>query len=137
MPVGIQYNEQFKAFAEFATDRVAAGKSKAVARTINDYNPFSSRTIEAAPHDGPGGFAALFRSGASKRANNVARDIFLQSVYEIFGGEAHVPASVREAMKLGDYGAGKPLTARRIQAVKEAVDREIATAAQAFPAIAP
>ena len=132
MPVGIQYNEQFKAFADFAADRVAAGKSKAVARAENVYNPFSSRTVEAAPHDGPGGFAALFRSGASKRANDAARDIFRDSVHDLFGGESLVPASVREAMKLGDYGAGKPLTARRIQAVKEAVDREIATAAQAF-----
>lgn len=132
MPVGIQYNEQFKAFADFAADRVAAGKSKAVARAECDYNPFSTRVVLAAENDGPGGFAALFRSGASKRANNVARDIFRESVNEVFGGESLVPESVKEAMKLGDYGAGRPLTARRVLAVKDAVDRAIASGAQAF-----
>ena len=129
MPPGIQYNDQFKAFADFAADRVNAGRSKAVARAECDYNPFSTRVFLAAENDGPGGFAALFRSGASKRANNVARDIFRESVNEVFGGESLVPESVKEAMKLGDYGAGRPLTARRVLAVKDAVDRAIASGA--------
>ena len=134
MPIGIHYNEQFAAYAEFATKSVAAGRSKDVARTVNRYNPITSGEILAAESDGPGGFAALFRSGASKTANKVARDIFRQSVYDIFGGESLVPPSVREALKLEDYGSGKPLTARRILAVKEAIDQEMMRFAETFEA---
>lgn len=42
----------------------------------------------------------------------------------MFGGEANIPESVKKAMLLGDYGDGKPLTARRIMAVKDAIDAE-------------
>ena len=134
MPVGIHYNEQFAAYAEFATESVAAGKSKSVVRTANDADATATDRMKAAPNDGPGGFAALFRSGASKKANDIARDIFRQSVYDIFGGESLVPPSVREAMKLEDYGSGKPLTARRILAVKEAIDQEMMRFAETFEA---
>ena len=41
----------------------------------------------------------------------------------MFGSEANIPRSVREAMNLDDFGQGKPLTARRIIAVKAEVDR--------------
>ena len=40
----------------------------------------------------------------------------------MFGGEDKIPAGVRDAMKLQDYGKGRPLTARRILAVKNAID---------------
>lgn len=39
----------------------------------------------------------------------------------MFGGEAKIPKSVKKAMLLDDYGTGKPLTARRILAVKAAI----------------
>ena len=42
----------------------------------------------------------------------------------MFGGENHIPDSVKAAMKLEDYGKGKPLTARRILAVKAAIDAD-------------
>ena len=42
----------------------------------------------------------------------------------MFGGEAKIPESVKKAMLLGDYGDGRPLTARRIMAVKDAIDAE-------------
>ena len=132
MPIGIHYNEQYAAFVEFAAKSVASGKSKDVARKESDDNPFATQTIGAAGKDGPGGFAAMFRSGANKRANDVARDLFRESVYDMFGGERNVPESVKAAMKLEDYGSGKPLTARRVMAVKEAVDREMVRFAEAF-----
>ena len=39
----------------------------------------------------------------------------------MFGGEANVPKSVKSAMRLQDYDQGKPLTARRIIAVRDAI----------------
>ena len=56
------------------------------------------------------------------RANNATRDAFRQAVADMFGGKNHIPDSVKDAMKLEDYGKGKPLTARRILAVKAAID---------------
>lgn len=50
------------------------------------------------------------------------RDLFRKSVADVFGGESRIPASVRKAMLLSDYGKGKPLTARRILAVKTAIE---------------
>ena len=47
----------------------------------------------------------------------------------VSGGKAKIPASVRKAMLLGDYGHGKPLTARRIIAVKKAIDADGTTRA--------
>jgi hypothetical protein len=62
----------------------------------------------------------------------MARKLFRQSVVEIFGGEAKIPKSVKDAMKLKDYDQGKPLTARRILAVKAAIDVYAARAAEAL-----
>lgn len=39
----------------------------------------------------------------------------------MFGGEENVPENVKTAMKLDDYNQGKPLTARRIIAVRDAI----------------
>ena len=65
---------------------------------------------------------SIFRGGNAKRANNEVRAMFMKSVADMFGGERNIPDSVREAMLLKDYGCGKPLTARRILAVKEAIE---------------
>ncbi len=75
--------------------------------------------------DKVGGFAALFRSRANKEANNATRELFKSAVAEMFGGEDHIPERVRAAMKMNDYGKGRPLTARRIMAVKTAIDAVI------------
>ena len=70
------------------------------------------------------------RRQQSRNTNNDVRDLFKETVVKMFGGQnkddvARLPAPVREAMKLDDYGVGagkgKPLTARRIIAVQMAV----------------
>ena len=115
------YNATFTAFADFATQSVEAGKEKAVARVnYGKTGPLDSRTITAAKGDWVGIGAG--RLGGLKDANNVARSLFRNAVIEMFGGEDRIPQSVKDAMKLADYGAGKPLTARRILAVKTAID---------------
>lgn len=52
----------------------------------------------------------------------------------MFGGLAYIPKSVRTAMKFSDYNAGRPLTARRIMAVKTAIESYRQSADQAFEA---
>lgn len=62
------------------------------------------------------------RLSKHKDANNAVRNIFRETVARMFGGEGHIPESVLKVMKLEDYGKGKPLTARRITEVKNAIE---------------
>ena len=55
----------------------------------------------------------------------------MDSLAEMFGGADKIPSDVKDAMKLSDYGKGKPLTARRIIAVKNAIDSLIEAERQA------
>ena len=67
----------------------------------------------------------LFRSRWDEVANDTARKLFLNAVTRMFGGRQHIPESVWKAINLQDYGRGAPLTARRIMAVKAAVDAHL------------
>ena len=122
---------QFDSFVDFAQKSMEAGSSKAVARA-DAVEPgtgggFATRTIVAAPDKA----FKLSRSITDKAKNDVARTLFQKSVIEMFGGEDRIPKSVKDAMLLKDYGEGKPLTARRIMAVKEAIDQSLAKSAVA------
>ena len=70
------------------------------------------------------------RSDDIKQANDTTRTIFRNTIAAMFGGEDNIPQSVKDAMRLKDYGLGKPLTARRIMKVKTAIDRVMQ---QTFP----
>ena len=64
----------------------------------------------------------LLRTKDAKRANDEVRELFRKSIADMFGGENNLPDSVKDAMLLKDYGSGKPLTARRILEVKNAIE---------------
>ena len=111
-------NAQYGKFVQFAERQIQAGNEKAIAR---DGGALAGHVIVAAT--GGDKVAPFWRSQADKDANNAARDLFRQAIADMFGGEAAIPRSVRDAMNLGDFDQGKPLTARRIIAVKAEVDR--------------
>ena len=114
-------NATFDAFVQFAQTQEAAGKQRAVARVDADaLGGIVNRTIRPGSGDWVGIGAG--RLASLKRANNITRDAFMKAVADMFGGESHIPDSVKVAMKLEDYGKGKPLTVRRILAVKAAID---------------
>ena len=114
-------NAQFQQFVDFAENAAAAGKQKAVARLdAGELGGIVNRTIKPGSGDWVG--IGVGRLSSLKRANNITREAFMKAVSDMFGGENHIPASVKDAMKLEDYGKGKPLTARRILAVKAAID---------------
>ena len=119
------YNATFDAFVEFAKTQEAAGKERAVARfdadAAKELGGIVNRTIKPASSDWVG--IGVGRLASLKRANNITRDAFMKAVSDMFGGKSHIPASVKDAMKLEDYGKGKPLTARRILAVAEAITK--------------
>ena len=124
MAIGI--NATFNSFVDFAIQKTEAGKGKAVARVGAEAGgaaPLEGRTIKAAKFDWVG--IGIGRLKSQKDANNVARNLFRQAISDMFGGEDRIPDSVKTAMKMEDYGKGKPLTARRIMAVNAAVEAEL------------
>ena len=123
MPLGINKqdlftNAQFQQFVEFAqTSKAGSIAQTTAAPLVPDGKPHSiAGTTE-------NWFSKLIRSSAAKEANNYTRTIFRDSIAKMFGGENNIPDSVKDAMKMADYDKGKPLTARRILAVKAAIDQ--------------
>ena len=124
MPIDVNgYNNTFSAFVQFAQERVNAGEKKAIANI--EITPLGGRTIVASTTDGVGFVGNLFRSRWDEVANDNARKLFLNAVTRMFGGRSNIPESVWKAINLQDYGRGAPLTARRIMAVKAAVDAHL------------
>ena len=126
----MEITAQFQRFVDFARAAHETGNAKSIAR-VGEGTALEGHTITAATTDK---VAAFRRSRTDMDANNVVRDIFRQSVIDMFGGESNVPENVRTAMSLEDYGAGKPLTARRILAVQAEVAKASTQFDQAFAA---
>ena len=116
------YNADFNAFVKFAQDNIQTN-NKAVARFGEGPVMLGgARPVVAA--DPQTDKVGKFRNQDQKTINNNIRDTFRNAVIEMFGGESHIPESVKDAMLLKDYDKGKPLTARRIMAVKAAIDKD-------------
>ena len=118
MPLSID-NAQFDQFVRFAQQQMQAGNAKAVARADAGATGLAVRDIR--PATGDRAFAFV-RHNDDKTANNAVRKLFRQAISDMFGGESRIPAPVQKAMLMADYDKGKPLTARRIIAVKTAID---------------
>ena len=115
---------QFRAFTQFAasvSDKGTVLKANDNPLTASDGTP---RKIVAKGYDGYGHF---WRDDASKGINNDIRKLFKDTVLRMFGATdvQDLPKDVRDAMKTGDYGKGKPLTARRILAVNTAIAKVV------------
>ena len=121
LDINTGYSNAFKTFVDFAEQAQKHGHDAATAKAS-----LSSRTITVASVHLYGG-VGVFTSSGEKAANNATRASFKAAIIDMFGGEDKIPADVKEAMKLDDYGKGKPLTARRILAVKTAIDGNNAT----------
>ena len=117
-------NNQFQQFYDFAQACKLEGNKTAIAKLGDEVpaNPLAERTINVAPKgDWVGN--VWFREDDAKMANNEVRELFRQTVVDMFGGERNIPDSVKDAMLMKDYGKGKPLTARRINAVATAIQK--------------
>ena len=118
------YNDAFKAFTDFATQAKGGSTIAQISdekNAVGGTGPLAGRTIVA--KTGFDFIGNVGRRQASRDVNNAVRDLFKQAIADMFGGPDKIPESVRDAMKMADFGKGKPLTARRILAVKTAVDQ--------------
>ena len=120
-------NATFRAFTDFAAKNIEAGQNKAIARASADVQTgaLAGRTVTASSTDSLRGIFKWFRAADDQKANDATRTIFKNAIIDMFGGESKIPASVKKAMLEADYGKGKPLTARRIMAVKVAIDSHV------------
>ena len=111
--IDANYSANFQKFVDFANKAYAPnGKGEdTVAR-------FSGMPVG----DYKGTFASFMRTAEMKTANDQVRDLFRKTIADMFGGEKFIPDIVRDNMKLEDFNKGKPLTARRINLVKIAID---------------
>ena len=109
--INANYSANFQKFVDFANKAYATKGEDTVAR-------FSGMP----KGDYKGTFASFFRTADMKTANDQVRDLFRQTIADMFGGERNIPDIVRDNMKLEDFGKGKPLTARRINLVRVAID---------------
>lgn len=115
----VQAEAQFDQFVSFAEKAMKEGNTKSIARSGGSVEAMPVvRSIASTSDDK---VYALRRSAANKAANDATRTMFRQSIAQIFGGEANIPEPVLKVMNLKDFDAGKPLTARRIMAINEAV----------------
>ena len=116
------YNSIFKSFVSFAQERHDANQVKAVADA--HVNRLDGHRVLAVTRSETDEVHKWLRTRDEYRVNDRTRDYFKKAIIDMFGGESKIPDSVKEAMIMDDYNAGKPLTARRILAVKAAIDAD-------------
>lgn len=110
-------NVNFKMFTDFAATAKQSARAQFESKIVPDGEV---RTIKAA--GGLDFVGNVGRLSKYKTTNDSVRQLFRETVAGMFGCEEDIPDSVLKAMKFEDYGKGKPLTARRITAVKNAIE---------------
>ena len=128
------YNTMFRNFAEFAQKCVDAGASKEIV-TVKEGQPLDGRRVLSISNTHMDAVYRMRRGGELKDVNDFTRTLFRDAIADLFGGESKIPENVKKAMLLSDFGCGKPLTARRIMAVKVEVDKATAKMREAVAAV--
>ena len=116
----MSYLDQLSAFTKFANQCMEIQDKTAVAQLSGEVSQDGTvQDINKNIGDKP---AAFRRSAENKMINNVTRSLFKNTIVNLFGSEKDIPRDVKLAMHMKRFdGSGRPLTARRISAVKLAV----------------
>ena len=124
----MKISQNLEAFRLFAETMKESGKESVVIRAT-EASVFGSRRLQVSVASDDRAYA-FFRSDEAKSANTRTRDIFFKAVAKEFGGEKFIPQSVKDAMTNFGGASDKPLTARRIVAICDAVIKGKAAFAQ-------
>ena len=122
MPISLETQTRYDRFSTFADNP----DENAIA--LNDDGHIITATKSSS-------IGNIFRSSETKGHYDAIRKLFSDTIVEMCGASSveDLPPAVKKEMKIEDYGQGKPLTARRIRAVKTAVDKHLE--AMAKPAL--
>ena len=115
----MKISQNLESFRLFAETMKESGKESVVIRAT-EASVFGSRRLQVSVASDDRAYA-FFRSDEAKSANTRTRDIFFKTVAKEFGGEKFIPQSVKDAMTNFGGASDKPLTARRIVAICDAV----------------
>ena len=130
------YNSIFKSFVNFAETNKHIDKGRAILdatpSTLTNRG-IKAVTIDFAKNDSVHNWT---RGSEQWEVNDRTRGIFKAAIASMFGGEERIPESVRKAMIMDDFDCGKPLTARRILAVKAAIDLKLGFVKGELPKLA-
>ena len=119
--MSVELNATFKQVVNWAQNKADENATAFAQNTIGQ--KASDFTVSEHAGDKIGVAGWFKRTSAMQRENNTTRAIFKNAVIDMFGGLSKIPESVRKAMELDNFnGGGKPLSARRILAVKTAID---------------
>ena len=119
--MSVELNATFNQFVNWAQNKANENATAFAQNTIGQ--KASDFTVSEHAGDKIGVAGWWKRTAMMKRENNTTRDIFRNAVIDMFGGLSKIPQAVRKAMELDNFnGGGKPLSARRILAVKTAID---------------
>ena len=100
--MAITINAQFNKFVQFAQQQPNAATSTAIARVTGNEDALAGRSISASTTDHVRGLLNWGRSGTDAEKNNETRRLFREAVASMFGGEANIPKTVKDVMKLED-----------------------------------
>ena len=119
--MSVELNATFNQFVDWAQSKTDENATALAQNAIGQEG--SALTVSEHAGDKIGVAGWFKRTSAMQRENNTTRAIFKNAVIDMFGGLSKIPESVRKAMELDNFKeGGKPLSARRILAVKTAID---------------
>ena len=101
------YSNVFKTFVDFAQQRVDANDENAIA-DAHVQKPLVGRKTLAITQSLTDEVHKWTRGMDEWTVNDRTRALFKKAIADMFGGESKIPASVKKAMVLSDYGAGNP-----------------------------
>lgn len=116
----MKISQNLESFRLFAETMKESGKESAVIRAT-EASTCGIKRLQVSVASDDRAYYAFCRSDEAKSANTRTRDIFFKVVAKEFGGEKLIPQSVKDVMTNFGGASDKPLTARRIVAICDAV----------------
>jgi hypothetical protein len=121
----MEISAQFNAFVNFANRCTDENSIARLGTRIGSIEVGFVNCIDVNENDVAGIRGHISRTRTDRESNDEVRRLFAKTIANMFHGERNIPESVLTAMKLDDFGEGKPLTARRIRLVEAEIEKVV------------